>query len=751
MLGALTFMLRSKDHTMWYKDTAGNFLVPHYHHLWLFALIQILLAPQTLSLFPFTDHMLGALTFMLRSKDHTMWYKDTAGNFLVPHYHHLYHMLGALTFVLRSKDHTMWYKDAADNFLVPLPSKQRPHIDLSLFDPCAAFEDELSKIIVECETIIECEVKYDMWALMHRYNKASDLINETLNGYFEMDSADAMARIYIWLRYSSNRHLTWQRNYNTQPRILSAAQDRLTHTIADAHARTSGEGQGWVRAMLGTCGRGGDGQAIRDEILNIMHRNHIPETRGNWMEEWHQKLHNNTTPDDVPICEAYLAFLESNGNRDCYWHVLSDNGISRHRLESFDRPITLEPDFFGDKKDTLIHDFRNYLAILKSVHSGADLQASVQAAGDSIPGDAWGCLNHVMPNVGSADLLPLIIPGDAWGSLNHVMSNLSSSDLLPLMCAAVDVRRHLAPCLTGNRELLYLDLALEDKIRQIAERCVGSAGFLAAACMQPLLHNLVLSSSHNEEATFCLKTWQQLPDTIKHGGRPSKEDALKAVAVINRVRRAISDISDQTIDCIGDVSRSYGRAFEVEDWAYELFAEEVVRGGPAFAVSLVISSVEPTLRNTAQLGDWQVISPYEAIGVVEVVSNLSGVQDKVYEIPTILVAEHVSGEEEVPEGVVAVLTPDAPDMLSHVSVRARNMKVLLATCHDPSPLEAIKTCEGERMHFSTTSWTRPPPTPTPTTRTPTLPPPLPAPPPHPTPQVLFATCHDPNPLEDIKS
>jgi hypothetical protein len=28
------------------------------------------------------------------------------------------------------------------------------------------------------------------------------------------------------------------------------------------------------------------------------------------MEEWHQKLHNNTTPDDVPICSAYLAFLE---------------------------------------------------------------------------------------------------------------------------------------------------------------------------------------------------------------------------------------------------------------------------------------------------------------------------------------------------------------------------------------------------------------------------------------------------------
>ena len=46
------------------------------------------------------------------------------------------------------------------------------------------------------------------------------------------DVTDAMARIYVWLRYSSSRQLTWQRNYNTQPRILGEAQKRLTDTIA---------------------------------------------------------------------------------------------------------------------------------------------------------------------------------------------------------------------------------------------------------------------------------------------------------------------------------------------------------------------------------------------------------------------------------------------------------------------------------------------------------------------------------------
>ncbi len=50
----------------------------------------------------------------------------------------------------------------------------------------------------------------------------------------------------------------------------------------------------------------------------------------------------------------------------------------------------------------------------------------------------------------------------------------------------------------------------------------------------------------------------------------------------------------------------------------------------------------------------------------------------------------VSGEEEVPEGAVALITPDAPDVLSHVSVRARNMRVLFATCYNPDTMAQLK-------------------------------------------------------------
>ena len=68
---------------------------------------------------------------------------------------------------------------------------------------------------------------------------------------------------------------------------------------------------------------------------------------------------------------------------------------------------------------------------------------------------------------------------------------------------------------------------------------------------------------------------------------------------------------------------------------------------------------------------------------------------QVYDEPTVLLAKRVTGEEEVPEGCVAVVTPDAPDVLSHVSVRARNMRVLFAVCHESEPLEEIEKLAGK--------------------------------------------------------
>ncbi|KAK4402625.1 Alpha-glucan water dikinase, chloroplastic [Sesamum angolense] len=77
--------------------------------------------------------------------------------------------------------------------------------------------------------------------------------------------------------------------------------------------------------------------------------------------------------------------------------------------------------------------------------------------------------------------------------------------------------------------------------------------------------------------------------------------------------------------------------------------------------------------------------------------------NKSYSKPTILVAKSVKGEEEIPDGAVAVLTPDMPDVLSHVSVRARNSKVCFATCFDANILGNIQAYEGKLLQLKPTS------------------------------------------------
>lgn len=44
------------------------------------------------------------------------------------------------------------------------------------------------------------------------------------------------------------------------------------------------------------------------------------------MEEWHQKLHNNSSPDDLVICEALLDYLAADQDINVYWRTLAAEG-----------------------------------------------------------------------------------------------------------------------------------------------------------------------------------------------------------------------------------------------------------------------------------------------------------------------------------------------------------------------------------------------------------------------------------------
>lgn len=174
----------------------------------------------------------------------------------------------------------------------------------------------------------------------------------------------------------------------------------------------------------------------------------------------------------------------------------------------------------------------------------------------------------------------------------NIPSNKGERPNKSCMFAGADARRHRGAA--AIPALIYLATRVRDPTK--------------AACVQ------VLTRGDNEELCYCLLAWQALPQAIQCGASPDRSDALRATAVVDRLRRALGELSNDVVERLEPVSTAIGRSCGIESWAVDLFAEEVVRGGPAFAVSLVLSTVEPALRRAAELGSWQIISPNNVTG-----------------------------------------------------------------------------------------------------------------------------------------
>ena len=595
-----------------------------------------------------------------------------------------------IQFVLRTADGNAWYKrpgrggggNFTASFLLAAQEAQTQQNGGGRDDSPAAAAAQLSAAAGE---IVEAEASDNWWSLMHRYNLANDLLRRVLDGPPDA-AALQLHHMLVWLRYSAQRHLTWQRNYNVKPRELAGAQQALTLSLAAGCASHPQHAQ-LLRSMLSTMGRGGDGgdgQRIRDEILNIMHRHGIKEAAGTWMEEWHQKLHNNTTPDDIPICNAYLAFLRSGGDVGTYWRVLNAEGVTAERLASFERPIRKEPTWPGDgTASALVPDFENYLRILKSVHAGADLDQSVRALG-----------GRMSPVLGRT-----------------VDAARRGSDAAFVAEAAAEARQELRATLLASRdacddgtrrEALYLDAALEDAARRAIERAPGTINDLAGLMRLVgwAAEHAALSAAGSPQAAqyvFALLQWRRMQQQAGSvtGREATQAWALRAQAAADRFRAALAADADAAMAAMQPFARLLGDSCGVPAHAVDLFSEEVIRGGPGFALSLALSRLDPALRGAADLGPWAVISAVSCCGRLVVVHDLAGVQSNVFTEPTLLLADRVGGGEELPTGCVGLVTPSTVDVLSHAAVRARNAHASFISCYDATTLNQLRALHGQ--------------------------------------------------------
>ncbi|CAI5512548.1 unnamed protein product [Closterium sp. Naga37s-1] len=583
--------------------------------------------------------------------------------------------LPGMPFVVRAGE--CWFKDYGRDFFLSLNriDYQQPKDIGDGRGVARAVLDEIADLEPEAEK-----------SLMHRFNLGTQVLDKA-----KSQGELGLAAVFVWFRFMASRQLVWNKNYNVKPREISVAQDRFT-TVLEEIFRSSPSLRELTRMIMMTVGRGGQGdvgQRIRDEILVIQSKNHC---KGGMMEEWHQKLHNNTSPDDVVICQALIDYLNSDFNIDVYWRTLNSNGVTHERLLSYDRPICSEPRFVASQKEGLLRDLAHYMKSLKAVHSGADLESAIATC----MGYKQGAKADFMKNI---EIHPISgLSGNLPNLLQFVLEHVEDRQVVSLVEGLVEARRELRPTLLRHgqerlKDLVFLDLALDSTARTAIERGMGDARNAGEIMylVTLLVENLCLSIDDNEELVFCLKEWRRVLDSMNH----DSQWALRAKAVLDRTRLILQGKAEQQLALFQPAAVHLGSRVHVEQWAIDIFTEEVIRAGSAAALSQLLNRLDPQIRQAADLGSWQVISPADVRGWVEVVDELAEVQEKTYDRPTVMVARRVKGEEEIPAGVVALLTPDMPDVLSHVSVRARNCKVCFATCFDPNLLDSIRALQGK--------------------------------------------------------
>ena len=80
---------------------------------------------------------------------------------------------------------------------------------------------------------------------------------------------------------------------------------------------------------------------------------------------------------------------------------------------------------------------------------------------------------------------------------------------------------------------------------------------------------------------------------------------------MNIMKNFFTEIVDRYAANLGPLSRFLGILFQADKPVVDTFIEEAVRGGPVFALSLLLKKADNSVRRVANLGPFSVIAPHD--------------------------------------------------------------------------------------------------------------------------------------------
>lgn len=547
-----------------------------------------------------------------------------------------------------------WYNNGGSNYGVNL---DKPTTRKMLDEACRAERED------------------DYFGIYRRMQTAARFVQEAANV-----GGDSAAIVYAWMRLSNMRVLNWNGGGGQQSKDFDwATKDLVEKTAWLARAGPEPMVRQFARMTLPLLSRGGgDAEQIRMGILHIMRdhgikEGHRPGIDDKFIEQWHQKLHQNTNPIDIKICEALLHYYHVGGDGGEFWrHAYEHGGLTREFLAGMDNPITHTPFHLPQ----MINSFKHYLWVLKTVHAGADLGTMLTMCDGKLDNELKGILWDIQNN------------REEWWVGGRI----------------VEARERLSGYVssgTGGRDVALLDAALDSFLRICVERggydaLDGNALIELAALV---LRNAAISSD-DDDLRDMGGLWGRVQGMDRDAIFNDRETAQQALAACERVQLSLQSYTGRIHAMVQPVAEAIGTAGGVDPSYLVNFGEEAVRGHAIFPLGPILDRFARSVRQAAGISPWQVAcqGPPEGARGALLVTKLADEQGKTFDRPTVILNDGpLTGMEDIPAGVVGVVCgPATLDTLSHVAIRARSEGVLLAATTDESELKEIQAiAEGQ--------------------------------------------------------
>lgn len=605
-------------------------------------------------------------------------------------------------FVLYFPRSHQWDNNLQQDYAIPLPS-----------DP-----DILSLLVRQKENT---PVRSLAGLILGRENRKSwemgmrlEFIGQLLD---EFEPAESMLSLLeIYLQYAAQGHLPWRRHYDRQTYILAPKILGLAIKISGM-VSSYPRFLHFFRRMLGNLPSSGRnlqdiGLAIRLKILECKdHQNRLIYDR--FVSEFHQKLHNASGPEDVAVCRAYLAFLDSHGDIDRFGESLWQAGLAKKENRDGQEVIIPLLDIYGDyrsiqhlptyepgKAQPTRKVFQELLTLLENFFGGMEVEeaiALVQLRADSAL--RQGLLDFLAHKEKPKE------QGTGPDIIRH-LSHLRHQLHAKVLCTSTAEE---------IRDLLHLDLVLDNYARALA----GS-----------LLNDLVFRSNDQpaESLSVCLELFpaillhlfpgglldpeilliqQQVHQWGKRGDCRGNECdheydedwCLQGKAIFDRLSRVVQAQVSRQVALYQPKAELLGRLLEIRPQVWQTFSEENLRNDWLFYLSRLVTLIRQVLRRIAGWSPTEVLVPGRVRGIVTRLPDLSSIPSS-SSFPLILLVNHLRGDEDIPGSVAALISRVPRDRMSHFGIRAREQGVVWIYCEEESGYRQLEAYEGRWIELA---------------------------------------------------